>query len=193
MNNTKSLPAAPKPRRTDIRSLTMISLMAALSALCSWLTVPAAVPITMQTFAVFCTAQLLGARDGTLSVALYILLGAVGLPVFAGFNSGFVALLGPTGGYILGFLLMPVTYATVRRLCGDRRFARAAALAASLAVCYAFGTAWFSVVYTRNVSPVSFVGALGMCVAPFVIPDALKAALSALLCSRVEKYLAARH
>ena len=91
-----------------VRDMAYIALMAVVIALCSWISVPAAVPFTMQTFAVFCALLLLGGRRGTFAVALYILLGAFGLPVFSGFRGGIGALLGPTGGYIVGFLLCAV-------------------------------------------------------------------------------------
>ena len=86
------------------RDMAYISISAALIALCAWLSVPAAIPFTMQTFAVFAAAGTLGARRGAAALGLYILLGALGLPVFSGFQGGVGALLGATGGYIVGFL-----------------------------------------------------------------------------------------
>jgi biotin transport system substrate-specific component len=90
--------------------MTAVALGAVLIIICSWLTVPFAVPFTMQTFAVYCALLLLGGRRGLLAVLLYILLGAFGLPVFSGFRGGIGALLGPTGGYILGFLLCALLF-----------------------------------------------------------------------------------
>ena len=81
-----------------------ISLGAVLIALCSWISVPATVPFTLQTFAVLLVCDLLGGRWGLVSVLLYLLLGAVGFPVFSGFSGGLGHLLGMTGGYILGFV-----------------------------------------------------------------------------------------
>ena len=65
-----------------------IALMAVLISVCSWLSVPAAIPFTMQTYAVFTALLLLGGRRGSIAVAVYIALGAVGLPVFSGFAGG---------------------------------------------------------------------------------------------------------
>ena len=93
-----------------VRQLTRIALMSALIAVCAWINIPLTVPFTLQLLGVFLALRLLGGRDGTLCIALYILLGAVGLPVFANFSAGISALIGPTGGYILGFLLMGVLY-----------------------------------------------------------------------------------
>ena len=86
--------------------LTYMAVCAALIAVCSWISIPAAVPFTLQTFAVFCVLGLLGGKRGTVSILVYILLGAIGLPVFSGFNGGIGALLGTTGGYIIGFIFV---------------------------------------------------------------------------------------
>lgn len=96
---------------TKVLSLTYVALMAALMAVCAWITIPVGpVPFTMQTFAVFAALGLLGGKRGTLAVVVYLLLGLVGLPVFAGFSSGAAALLGPTGGFLLGFLASALVY-----------------------------------------------------------------------------------
>ena len=92
------------------KRMTRIALCAALLAPCAWLSVPTQPPFTMQTFGVFLTLLLLGAKDGAIAIGLYILLGAMGAPVFSGFNGGMGALLGPTGGYIAGFLLLCPIY-----------------------------------------------------------------------------------
>lgn len=90
--------------------MSYIAMMTVVIAVCSWIYVPSAVPFTMQTFGVFCALGLLGGRRGFLAVLLYVLMGAAGLPVFSGFTGGLGQLLGPTGGYILGFLLMALAY-----------------------------------------------------------------------------------
>ena len=77
--------------------------LAALMAVCSWISIPTAIPFTLQTMAVFLAVGLLGGKRGTLAVTAYVLLGAVGAPVFANFSGGIGILLGQTGGYILGF------------------------------------------------------------------------------------------
>ena len=93
-----------KTNTLKTRDLTLIALFAALIAICAWLTVPMPdVPFTMQTFGVFAALLLLGGKRGTLSILLYLLLGAAGLPVFSGFRGGIGSLLGTTGGYLVGF------------------------------------------------------------------------------------------
>ena len=87
------------------KNLARIALGAAALTLCAWISVPTPVPFTMQSMAVLTVAALLGPKAGCASVGVYLLLGAVGMPVFSGFRGGAQALLGPTGGYLIGFLL----------------------------------------------------------------------------------------
>ena len=86
----------------NTRKLIYTAMMTAIIAACSWISIPAVVPFTLQTFAVFCALGLLGWGWGALSVSVYILLGAFGLPVFSGFVGGVGHLVGPTAGYIWG-------------------------------------------------------------------------------------------
>ena len=155
------------------KRMTRIALCAALLAPCAWLSVPTQPPFTMQTFGVFLTLLLLGAKDGTIAIGLYILLGALGVPVFSGFNGGMGALMGPTGGYIVGFLLICLIFGL---LCGKGAglWLKALALLLGLAVCYAFGTLWFVKVYGDMKGPISTLSALSMCVFPFIVPDLAK-------------------
>ena len=165
-----------------------MALMAVLIAVCSWISIQTVVPFTLQTFAVFCALELLGGARGTIAVAVYLLLGAVGVPVFAGFTGGLGILLGSTGGYLLGFLLTGLVYWLFERL-GRSLWLRVAALLLGLALCYAFGTLWFIEVYSRANGPLSVMTALGWCVLPFLLPDGLKLALALLLSARVKPLL----
>ena len=169
------------------KRMTRIALCAALLAPCAWLSVPTQPPFTMQTFGVFLTLLLLGAKDGTIAIGLYILLGALGVPVFSGFNGGMGALMGPTGGYIVGFLLICLIFGL---LCGKGAglWLKALALLLGLAVCYAFGTLWFVKVYGDMKGPISTLSALSMCVFPFIVPDLAKLALALWAEKRLEKY-----
>lgn len=166
----------------SIRDMIYVSLMAVVIALCSWLSVPAAVPFTMQTFAVFGALLLLGGRRGLLAVALYILLGAFGLPVFSGFRGGIGALLGPTGGYILGFLLCALLYRLLEGKLRDLIL-----LILGLLLCYLFGTLWFVYVYSSGGKEIGFGAALMLCVVPYLLPDAIKLLLAFVLARRVKK------
>ncbi len=170
---------------TRTRDLAFIALMAALMAVCAWIIVPfGPVPFTLQTFAVFTALALLGGKRGTCAIVLYLCLGLVGLPVFSGFQGGVGALLGPTGGYLAGFAATGLVYWAVTAALGTGEPVKIAALAAGLAVCYAFGTLWFMRVYTE---PATLSATLWMCVIPYLPADAGKLALAALVSRRVGK------
>ena len=171
------------------RELALIAMGAALIAVCSWLSVPAAIPFTLQTFAVCLVTAVFGLRMGLWTVAVYLLLGAVGAPVFSGFKGGIGALLGVTGGYLVSYLFMGLVVILAEKWFGRSNLVFLIAGVIALAVCYAFGTAWFVVAYARTAGPISWAAALGKCVLPFVIPDLIKLALAALLRARVGKYL----
>ena len=158
-----------------------IALFAVLMAVCSWISIPAAVPFTMQTFGVFLAVAVLGGKRGTLAILVYLLLGAVGAPVFAGFSGGISALVGSTGGYIIGFLFLALVMWLMERLLGKKTWVLAVSMVLGLVVCYAFGTAWFMVVYARNSGPIGLATALGWCVIPYIVPDLVKIALALLL------------
>lgn len=192
-------------RNSKLTDMILIGLFAALIAVCAQIQIPAAVPFTLQTFAIFLAVGLLGGKRGTVSVVIYIMLGMVGLPVFAGFKGGIAALLGTTGGYIIGFifsaLLMWVLEKPVSSLFGKETgadskkniFRKMAGLAISmilgLIVCYIFGTAWFVIVYTNTKEPIGIMTALGWCVFPFIIPDLIKIALALVLTLRLRKFV----
>ncbi len=164
-----------------------IGLFAVLIAICSWISVPTIVPFTLQTFAVFLSVGLLGGKRGTLSVIVYVLLGAVGIPVFAGFSGGIGVLIGNTGGYIIGFIFSALLMWALEKIIGKNFWARAIAMILALIVCYAFGSVWFMVVYAKNVGAIGLSAVLGWCVIPFIIPDLIKIALALLLSNQISK------
>ena len=166
-----------------------IALFAVLMAVCAWITIPMTVPFTLQIFAVFAALVTLGGRRGTYAVVVYLLLGAVGLPVGAGFQGGLGWLLGTTGGYIVGFLCIALIYWLMTAKLGESLPVVVAACVLGLVVCYAFGTAWFLVVYARNSGPIGLMTALGWCVFPYIIPDLVKLALAVFLSRRVKGFL----
>lgn len=177
--------AAKTQNGARTRDLTMIALMAALTAVCAWITIPfSLVPFTLQTFAVFTALALLGGKRGTAAIVLYLCLGLVGLPVFSGFSGGVGALLGPSGGYLLGFVGTGLVYWAITAKLGEILGAKIAGLVLGLAVCYAFGTLWFLRVYTE---PTTLWAALGMCVFPFIPVDLVKMALALAVSQRVGK------
>lgn len=166
-----------------------IAVFAVLIAICSWISIPTVVPFTLQTFAIFLSICILGGKRGTLAVLVYILLGLMGIPVFAGFSGGIGVLAGNTGGYIMGFLLSALVMWVMEKILGRKLWVLALSMIIGLVVCYAFGTAWFMIVYTGNTGAVGLASVLGWCVVPFLIPDFIKIALAFILSKRLEKLI----
>ena len=175
-----------KSHNYTISDYTSISICIALMAICSWITIPATVPFTLQTFAVFVTVGLLGGRKGTAAVAAYLLMGAIGLPVFAGFSGGIGYMLGATGGYIMGFLFSAVIMWGFECRWGSSIRVLTVSMLAGLLVCYAFGTIWFATVYS---SGTDIMNVVSLCVLPFVVPDICKIILAAEICRRMRPIL----
>ena len=168
------------------RQLAATALMAALLALCAWLTIPTVVPFTMQTFGIFLAVGVLGGKRGSLAVLVYLLMGIVGLPVFSGFTGGIGCLAGATGGYIVGFLLSALVVWAVEALTRSRKtWVLVLGMVLGLLTCYAFGTAWFMYFYARSTGPIGLATALGWCVFPYVVPDLVKIALALIIRKRL--------
>lgn len=174
---------------TKVKNLCYIALFAALIAVCTWITVPGVVPFTMQTFAVMAAVGLLGMRRGLASVALYLALGCVGLPVFSGFRGGIGVLAGTTGGYLVGFLFAALVTGLLLRAFGDGVVSLFLSMCAGVAVCYLFGTVWFYVLAVSGGGDAAFLAIMAKCVFPFIPFDLIKMELATLLVRRLKKVL----
>lgn len=156
--------------------------MAAVTAVAAQITVPLSpVPFTLQVLAVVLSGLLLGARIGALAQAIYVLVGAVGVPVFSGFTGGLGHVFGPTGGYLISYPIAAAVagFAAYTVARAPRRRALWTGFlwgCAGLAVIYALGATWLAVV--AGLSPA---GALATGVLPFVIFDLMKVGLAALV------------
>ena len=170
------------------RQVTRCGVCIALLAVSAWVTVPLGpVPFTLQTFVLALLPQVMRTRDALFIVVVYLLLGAVGMPVFSGFQAGLGVLLGPTGGYLMGFAAgMPVAGAIAHTSALPRRARGAAGGVALLAVSYALGT-----IQLMNVYALDAPAALAVAVAPFVVPDAVKVVASVGVAERVNRALGA--
>ncbi|MBP5608443.1 MAG: biotin transporter BioY [Lachnospiraceae bacterium] len=180
MSTTTSV-AEEKKQTTRFEPVDMvyIALSVALTVICSQIEIPGSVPFTMQTFAVMLTVSLLGGLRGTFSVIIYILMGAIGVPVFAGFKGGIGALLGPTGGYIIGFLFTALIMWLLEGISKKALWIKALSMIAGLSICYVFGTVWFMNVYVNDDgSHLGLMSVLALCVFPFIIPEIIKIALA---------------
>lgn len=170
----------------SVRKMTMTAMMTCIIIVCSWITIPFTVPFTLQTFAVFFALLILGGKDGLLSVCLYIMLGAVGLPVFSGFRGGIGHLMGPTGGYIFGFIAMAFIYLLFEPIIIQKRVFQPFILFIGLCMCYLTGTIWFGLVYNGN-DYNGFWGIASVCVFPYVAFDILKLGLAFIIAKRVNR------
>ncbi|MGN1139938.1 MAG: biotin transporter BioY [Oliverpabstia sp.] len=171
--------------RSKTYDMVCIAVFAVIIAICSWISIPATVPFTLQTFAIFLTVGVLGGKKGSLAVLVYILLGAVGIPVFAGFSAGVGVLFGNTGGYIIGFLASALVMWGMEIVMGRKTWALAIQMVVGLLVCYVIGTVWFMIVYAQSSGVVGLATVLGWCVIPFIIPDLIKIALALILSKRL--------
>lgn len=169
--------------------LTYCATFVSLIAICSWISVPTTIPFTMQTFAVFFTLFMLGGLLGTYAVAVYLLVGAVGVPVFAGFSGGMGILLGTTGGYLLGFLAISILYLVLIKNPMEKPWLDIIVLIIGQLVCYVLGTLQFVFVYGQNVGEIGVMTALGWCVLPYIIPDLIKLTLAFTLAKRLRAYV----
>lgn len=172
-----------------VQDMVLIAIFAALIAACSYIQIPLGpVPFTLQTFAVFTTAGLLGTKRGTIAVVIYILLGVIGIPVFAG-SGGPGIIVGPTGGYITGFIFTVIIIGLImnvfkKNATGLKFVMTVVAIVVGDAICFIIGTIQFMVVMKVNLAV-----AMGYCVIPFILPDLVKIIVAAIVVNRVKKYV----
>ena len=164
-------------------------IFAVLLAICSWISIPTVIPFTLQTFGVFLTVLLLGGKQGTISIFIYLLLGSVGIPVFSNFGAGLGYLLGNTGGYAIGFLFIGLTSWLFEKLFGRKLWIQLASIILGLILCYTFGTFWFLNISMNPGNSYGTMTALTMCVFPFMIPDTCKLILAHFISKRVKHML----
>lgn len=164
--------------------MTRVALMAAVTAVAAQITIPlpfSPVPFTLQVLAVVLTGLLLGPRHGALAMAIYVLIGAIGVPVFAGFKGGLGIVLGPTGGYLLSYPLAAALAGLAANAVRNATRARATVSGLlfgtlGLAVIYALGAGWLAVAADLPVGVAVVQG-----VAPFVVFDLIKVLIATLV------------
>lgn len=179
--------------RSAAKEAAYIALCVALISVCAWISIPlGTIPVTLQTFAVPLIAALMGWKRSLAAVAIYFVMGLIGIPVFSGFRAGVAVLFGPTGGYLLGFLLDVILVGAIKCIPVKNPKARFGMFYGAMvlgAVCYfAFGTLWFMTVYSRA-GEMGLAAALMLCVVPYLLPDAVKAALAAYLAVKLERFV----
>ena len=155
-------------KKLSTKDMAYTGLFACLMAICAWISIPGQIPFTLQTMGVFL---------------------AVGLPVFSGFTGGIGRLLGATGGYIIGFLASALLMWALEKVLGEKKWGLALSMLLGLIACYAFGTAWFLVVYTNAKGAISLAAVLGMCVIPYIIPDVIKIIVALSLTGALKRFV----
>ena len=177
-------------KKFSVKDMVLCALFAAICCVCSIITIPTGiVPVTLGTFGIMVTAMILGTKRGIISVALFIILGIIGLPVFSGMNGGFGVLAGPTGGYIYSYLLMvPIigmASKCLNKTLSSGMFTMLGCIA-SIFVCYLVGTVHFMIVMNVAGKPMGILAALGACVFPFIPFDLIKAVLAIIIAPRLK-------
>lgn len=173
-NNSSSL---------SINKLIICALFASLMTICSWISIPlffTPVPVNMALAGAYITGLLLGCKYGFISEVLYILLGAVGLPVFAGFSGGIGAIAGPTGGFIIGYAFCAFVCGLSARKKGIMM--RILLMLCGMSLCYGCGLIWF-----MYITGSTLWAGLVSCVIPFLAGDAVKIILVSILYRYLEK------
>lgn len=176
---------------THVRDLVFSALGAVLIAICSWISIPApsGISFTLQTMGVALVCALLGGRRGTISVIIYLLLGLVGVPVFAGFSGGPGAFANVAGGYLVGFLFTALVMWGFEKL-SKKWWVLLISMIVGLFACYAFGSVWFYIFCTSQGKAVTMAYVLGICVLPFLAWDGAKIAVAMILTGILRPLLA---
>ena len=158
-------------------SMTSIALMAAVICVVGPFTLPIGpVPITLAPLAILLSVYILGTKKGTIALLIYLLIGAVGVPVFSGFTGGIGKLAGPTGGYLIGYIFFALIAGWFIHRFYDKVVIQFLGMVLALAVLYAFGTAWLA--YSAGMT---FGAALAVGVLPFIVFDLIKIVITIVL------------
>ncbi len=175
-----------KDKKLTTYQMAVTAVMAAVLCVLGPLTVPiGAVPISLANFVICLSAWLLGPKFGTLSVAIYLVLGLVGIPVFSGYGAGLAKVAGPTGGYLVGYLLLAFIGGLFIEKSKGQPVVSAVGLILGDAACYVLGTAWFVFQMKCELGH-----ALAVCVYPFLLLDLAKIVVSCVVGALLRKRLA---
>lgn len=173
-------------KKLNTKDLCMIGVFTAVIVIMAQIQIPMpfGVPFTMQTFALILTGLVLGSKKGTIAAVIYVLLGIIGVPVFAGFAGGFQIIASPVGGFILSFPLLTLAAGLAKEIRNNSKIFYILYLILGLILNYLCGIAIFCIITKASVL-VGFTS----CVLPFIIPDILKAILAVTLSTAFQKRL----
>lgn len=168
----------------SIRKMTATAICVSLMCICALISLPLGhISMSLQLFAIYFALYYLGPLYGTLSVVVYLLLGAIGLPVFSSFGGGISAFVGPSGGFLFGFLALALVYSLSLSLLSNTWGGKIIATVLSLLALYLFGSVYYSMVYLGGLDSIG--ASLLATVLPFVLPDIAKIALAFFLAGRI--------
>ena len=170
----------------SLRNLIEIPIFTALMTVCAYIQIPLPLPFTLQLFAIAVALLVLGGVRGFIATAMYMTLGAIGLPVFSGFSGGIGHLFSLSGGFLLGFLLMATVYMICEGLFGKTGKRRLIYLATGLAFLYTGGVLWLVFIYAEG-GGYSIGAAILSFVLPYILPDAAKIGAAYLIASRLKR------
>ena len=172
-----------KEKKFTVYQLCFMALMAAVTCILAPLSIPIGpIPISLTNLVVYFTVYVIGLKAGTCSYCLYVLLGVVGLPVFSGYVGGPAKIAGPTGGYIVGYIVCAWVTGIIVKYTKGKIYQIALAMVVGVALCYVLGTIWFMIL-SGNPLKVS----LGFCVFPFLPGDAIKIILASTISAKLRQ------
>lgn len=172
-------------KKFNTYQIVFIGIMAAVICILGPLSIPIGiVPISLTNFAIYFVLYILGMKKGTISYFIYLLIGLVGVPVFSGFSGGPSKLLGPTGGYIIGFIFMALIAGFFIDRFNSKKYLCIIGMILGTAVCYLFGTVWLAFQANMSIS-----AALAVGVIPFIPADLIKILIAAFLAPQISKQL----
>ncbi len=169
------------------KNLCYAAVAVALLSVCSWMSIPiGSLPITLQSLALFTIVGLLGAKRAFFAVLAYLLLGLIGVPVFAGFTGGVGKLFTPAGGYLVGFFIVaPLTAFACEKVRGGL-WKNAIVMSVGMLVCYFIAIVWLLVLSSMQSVEMGFVGAVSLLVLPYLPFDIVKVFFAAFLTEKLK-------
>ncbi|HEX2925234.1 MAG TPA: biotin transporter BioY [Ruminiclostridium sp.] len=172
-------------KRSNISQMAIIGVIAAVICILGPLSIPiGVVPVSFTNLAIYFALYTLGMKKGTVSYIVYMLIGLVGIPVFSGFSGGPAKIIGPTGGYLIGFIFMAMIGGFFINKFIDKWYLCFAGMVLGTAVCYVFGTAWLA-----HQAHMSLGAAFSVGVIPFLPGDLVKILIAAFAGPQIRKQL----
>lgn len=172
-------------KKMSVYRLTTIALMTAILCVLAPLSVPIGpVPISLATFVLYLFVYIFGAEMSTASVALYLLIGLIGIPVFSGYTAGVARLAGPTGGFLVGYLIVAVVGGLILDKIKRNTLMGIVAFLISTILLYALGTVWYMALLGGTI-----MHAVMVCTAPFIVVDIIKMVAAAVVGTIIRKLL----